>query len=159
MEPPVSQVSRDQSGFVLVEHMIAAGIIVVFALSALAALVHANRFATASRLQAIALAVAQQRVDETLTTPWNSSTGRPAVLATGSRTEVDLPLSNDSLASAAAGTLSAFSNLDVQVNATRTTQVTDVTTRQVRVSVGVTYSYRSRNYFVNLTTLRAIDSI
>jgi len=139
--------------------MVAASMLVVFALSALVALVQANRFATASRLQAISLAVAQQRVDEILTTPWNAATGRPAVLATGSRTETNLPLSNDSLASASAGTLSDFSNLDVEVLASRVTQITDVTARQVRAAITITYSYRRRNYSLSLTTLRAIDSI
>src|SRR5688572_27811375 len=56
-------------GFVLAEHLIAGGMMVVFAMSALVALVQANRLAAASRLQAIALAVAQQRIDEILTTP------------------------------------------------------------------------------------------
>src|SRR4051794_1377197 len=93
LQPPSSRESR---GFLLVEHLVAAGILVVFALSALVAMVQANRFATASRLQAIALAMAQQRVDEVLTVPWNISSGRPAVLASGTRTEATLPLNNDS---------------------------------------------------------------
>jgi type II secretory pathway pseudopilin PulG len=150
---------RDRRGFLLVEHLVAAGMIVVFAMSALVALVQANRFATASRLQAIALAMAQQRVDEVLTTPWNASSGRPAVLAPGTRTEANLPLNNDSLASSSAGTLSSFSNLDVQVNATRVTQITDVTARQLRANVSVTYRFGRRNYTLSLTTLRAVDSI
>ncbi len=155
----LTRVRRSTGGFMLVEHIVAAGMIVVFAVSALVALVQANRFANASRLQAIALAVAQQRIDEILTTSWNSATGRPAVLATGTRTEANLPLNNDSLASASAGTLSAFSNLDAQVNASRITQVIDVSSRQVRANVNVTYQYRGRNYSVALGTLRAIDEI
>jgi len=150
---------RLSGGFLLVEHLVAAGILVVFALSALVAMVQANRFATASRLQAIALAMAQQRVDEVLTVPWNVSSGRPAVLAPGSRSEATLPLNNDSLVSSAAGTLSPFSTLDVQVNANRLTQITDVTTRQLRATVTVSYTYGRRGYTVSLTTLRAIDSI
>src|SRR4051794_24001670 len=145
-------------GFILTEHIIAAGMLVVFAMVALVALVQANRFASASRLQAIALAAAQQRIDEVLTAPWNAFT-RPTVLAPGSRTEANLPLNSDTLASASAGTLSPFSTLDAQVDATRVTQITDLSSRQVRAAVTVTYTYRGRNYTVGLTTMRAIDSI
>ena len=150
--------SRLTGGFILTEHMISAGLMVVFAMTALVALVQANRFACASRLQALALAAAQQRVDEVLTAPWNVFT-RPTVLTPGSRTEANLTLNNDTLASASAGTLSPFSTLDVQVDATRVTQITDLSSRQVRAAVTVTYTYRGRNYTVGLTTLRAIDSI
>jgi type II secretory pathway pseudopilin PulG len=151
--------SSSARAFVLIENLVAATIIAVFAASALLALAQANRFATATRLRTLALATAQQRIDEVLTTPWNFSAPRPTVLSVGTRTETNLPLNDDTLASSGAGTLTTFSSLDGRINATRTTVVADVATRLLRANVTVNYTYRNRIYTVSLSTLRATDSI
>lgn len=150
--------SDRRSGFSLVEVAIAAGILAVFACSSLIAMTQINRYAANARLRTLALGFAQQKIDFLMTTPWSVSSTRPASLAVGTTTENNLPLDNDSFNSQA-GLSSSFTNLDLQVNATRTTQITDVNTRIFRAAVTVTYVYRGRTYSVSLTSLRATDNI
>lgn len=144
-------------GFTLLELTIALAMFALFASGAVISMTQVNRHAAATRLRTLALGVAQQRIDEVLTTPW-SSANRPAVLMPGTRTDNGIPLNNDSTNSQA-GLSSAFTNLDTQVNATRVTAITDVLPRKARAVVTVTYSYRNRTYNISLTTLRAIDEI
>src|SRR6476659_7082127 len=114
-------------GFTLPEVVIAGAILAVFVVGSVATMAQINRWATAARLRTLALALAQQKSDEVLTTPWNVVSGRPTVLNAGTNTESGLPLNNDSFNSAT-GLSSAFTTLDTPVPATRTTQVTDVST-------------------------------
>ncbi len=114
-----------RSAFTLIELVIASGIIALFMCGAFTALTQMNRFANTARLRTIALAVAQQRVDEVLTTAWSTASGRPAVLAIGTATEANLPLNNDPF-NTQTGLASAYTALDVQVTATRTTAITDI---------------------------------
>ena len=117
-----------------------------------------NRWATGARLRTLALAVAQQRIDQVQTSPWQLSGSRPALLTPGTTTETNLPLNNDTFNSAA-GLSSAFTNLDNEVSATRTTVVTDLTARTIRVTVTVNYTFRTRAAAISLTTLRTSDNI
>lgn len=148
---------RSGRGFTIVEVIIAAGMFAIFAAGSVAAMTQVNRQAAAARLRTLALGVAQQRIDEVLTTPWSGSV-RPAVLLAGARTDNNIPLNND-LTNAQAGLSSAFTTLDTEVAATRVTEVTDVPPRKVRAVVTVTYQYRNRTYTIVLTTLRAADEI
>ena len=133
-------------------------VIVIFAGSALMALTQLNRFAAAARLRTLAMSVAQQRIDEVLTVPWQVGSA-PAVLQPGTRTETNLALNDDPLTTLANGYGSAFSTLDTDsVRALRTTQIATLTTRTVRATVTVLYSYRSRTYQAQLTTLRTTDT-
>ena len=150
--------SRRKRGFSLMEVMVAAGILAVFVCTSLIAMTQLNRYAAVARLRTLALGFAQQKVDFLMTTPWSVSSTRPASLAVGTTTENNLPLDNDTF-NTQAGLSSSFTNLDLQVTATRTTQITDVSTRIFRAAVTVTYVYRGRTYSVSLTSLRATDNI
>ena len=145
-------------GFTLPEVVIAGAILVLFVAGSVATMAFLNRWAAAARLRTLALALAQQKSDELLTTSWQTRSPRPTVLTAGTTTESALPLNNDTF-NAATGLSSAFTNLDTPIVATRTTQITDLSTRMVRAVVTVTYTYRSRPYTMSLTTLRAIDDI
>ena len=144
-------------GFTVVETVVACGMMAIFVIGSMLALTQMNRFATASRLRTLALALAEQRIDEVLTTPWNSSGPRPAVLVGGIRTETSMPLGEDTLNNQA-GLSSNVTNLGVMVQAVRTTEITDVAPLRLRAAVTVAYTYRNRPQQVVLTTLRATDS-
>ena len=130
---------------------------VIFVIGSMLALTQMNRFATASRLRTLALAFAEERIDEVLTTPWMCRSPRPPVLTAGSSTEASMPLGRDTL-NDQAGLSSNATNLGVMVHAARTTEITDVTPLRLRASVMVTYTYRNRPQQVVLTTLRASDN-
>lgn len=158
---PINSASRRNrtiSGFTLAEVVIAGCLLAVLITGSLVALTQINRWATSARLRTLGLAVAQQRIDILQTTPWQALGARPTVLAAGTATESSVPLNNDTFNSAA-GLNSAFTNLDTQMTAVRTTQITDLTTRTLRAVVTVTFTYRNRPHSVSLTTLRATDSI
>ncbi len=161
--PPLTCSGRDRrmlrrGGFTLIEIAVALAVISIFVAGAVLALVQMNRFATVSRLQTLALGLAQQRVDEILTTQWLLGTPRPTALEAVTRTDANLPLNNDAFNSRA-GLSSLFSDLDVQVNATRISEIADVSPRQLRAVVTVTYNFRGRTYSFVMTTLRTSDNI
>lgn len=149
---------RGIAGFTLVEVVIAGCLLAVLIAGSLVALTQINRWATSARLRTLALAVAQQRLDLVQTAPWQALGARPAVLTAGTTTETNLPLNNDSFNSATS-LASPYSNLDTQLNVTRTTQITNLTARTLRAEVTITFTYRSRPHTVSLTTMRATDSI
>ena len=159
---PSRRPRRRIAGFTLVEVVIAGGMLAILVAGSFIALTQINRWATSARLRTLALAVAQQRIDLLATTPWQVATARPAVLTAGTATENNLPLNNDGFNSGT-GLSSAFTNLDSEgisaATATRTTEVTNLTARTLRVAVTVTFTYRNRPHSVSLTTLRATDSI
>ena len=150
--------SRSTKGFTLVEVVFAGCLLAVLVSASVSAMTQVNRWATGARLRTLALALVQQRIDQVETTPWQLLGTRPALLTAGTTTTNNLPLNNDSFNSAT-GLASAFTSLDRQVNATRTTTVTNVTARTIRITVTVSYTYRGRASSVSLTTLRTTDSI
>src|SRR5262245_24599601 len=93
---PLSRKSFNRRGFTFVEIIVAMGVLVLFSASALTALTQYNRYATASRLRAHALALAQQRIDEVLTTPWRVGAARPTILNAGAHTDNPIVLNADS---------------------------------------------------------------
>jgi type II secretory pathway pseudopilin PulG len=143
--------------FTFVELMIVLGIFDIFSTGAVVAMTEVNRQASAARLRTLALGVAQQRIDEVLTTPW-PTTFRPALLTPGTVTDGPLPLNND-VTNNQSGLRSAFTNLDTEVPAIRVTEIVDLPPRYLRATVTVTYTYRSRPYSITLTTLRTTDDI
>ena len=154
---------RGTAGFTLVEVLIAGALLAMLISGAVTALTQMNRSATAARLRTIALAVAQQRVDQIETTPWQDWVTRPAILAvdgTGTRTttENNVPLNNDNY-NAATSLISPYTNLDAQVLSTRTTVITNLPPRSLRAVVTVTFTYRNRLMTITLNTLRTTDSI
>ena len=155
---PFRPARRKVAGFTVVEVIFAATLLAMFVCVSVVALVQINRWATAARLRTLALAVAQQQIDQVQTAKWQSGVPE-GVLALGKREETDLPLNNDDL-NAATGLRSAFTGLDTLVTAKRTTEVSNViATRTVRAVVTVSFEYRKRTYNLSLTTLRAVDSI
>lgn len=149
---------RDNQAFTILEAAVASAMLAGLVAALAIALTQINRWATAARLKTLALAVAQQKVDEVLTTKWLVRGTRPAVLAAGAVTENTLQLNNDALNSQT-GLSSAFTALDTPVPATRVTQITDLPPRSVRAAVTVTFTYRGRTYTTGLTTLRVTDDI
>ena len=143
-------------GFTVPEVVIAGAILALFVATSVAAMTQINRWAASARLRTLALALAQQKVDQILTTPWSTLGTVPTILTVGTTTETSLPLNNDAFNSEA-GLSSAFTNLDLQINATRTTVVRSISTRQVGATVTVTYTYRNRAATIVMNTLRATD--
>lgn len=149
---------RFRGGFTFVEILVAASILVLFAGSALAALTQFNRYANASRLKSHAVSLAQQRLDAILTTQWRANATRPTILNAGTVTESNLVMNADAKNSVV-GLKSDFTALAAPHTCTRTTVITNLTTRMVRASVTVSFLYAGRTYSVNLTTIRATDTI
>jgi Tfp pilus assembly protein PilV len=149
---------RLSAGFTLAEVLIASGLLAVLIVGSVVTLTQLNRSATASRLRSIALAVAQQRLDQIMITPWQVTGTAPAILTPGTTTETNVPLNNDNY-NASTSLISPYTSLDSQVLATRTTVVTAVTSTTLRASVTVTYTYRNRQCSFTLNSLRATDSI
>ncbi len=141
----------------------------LFAVSSIYALTLANQFASTSRYETLALAAAQQRVDQVMTIPWSVVGTVPTVLTAGTTTEqspaIVLPLNNDPFNSAS-GLSSAFTNLDTQVLDSRTTVITKLTdcsgntgssSRLLRADVTVAFTFRGKPHTVTLNTLRGTD--
>jgi prepilin-type N-terminal cleavage/methylation domain-containing protein len=146
-----------RGGFTFVELLVAMGILVLFSATAMAALTQFNRFATISRLRTHALALAQQRIDDVLTSQWLIGVTRSPELAVGTVTETNLVMNADTKNSATA-LKSDFTDLGVPITCTRTSTVADITTRTLRATVTVTFTYANRTYSVVLNTMRATDN-
>ena len=155
---PFRRVRRGTAGFTLAEVLIAGALLAMLISGAVTALTQLNRWATAARLRTIALAVAQQRIDQIETVPWQVAGTPPALLTAGTTTENNVPLNNDNY-NAATSLVSPYTNLDAQVLSTRTTVITNMTARTLRAVVTVTFTYRNRPFNITLSTLRATDSI
>lgn len=162
---------RKEAAFTLAEVIFAASVLAVFACVSLVVFTQMNRFAANARLRTLAMAVAQQQVDLIQTAPWTLGSEPPAVLTTsrptaptkrtlvaGTIMENNLPLDNDSFNSQA-GLSSPYTNLDLQVTATRNTVITYPTTRTVAAVVTVLYTFRGKSFSVSLSTLRTSDTI
>ena len=147
-----------KAGFTFVELVIGVAVLITFAAVAFAAFTQLNRFATASRLQVHALALAQQQLDEVLTAQWRVSAPRPPILVVGTRVENDLTLNTDA-SNDQTGLDSVFTDLVTPVHGTRSIEITNVSARTLRATVTVTYTYANREYRVALTTIRATDTI
>lgn len=147
-----------KAAFMLVELVIAAGILAFFVCASLVALTQLNKFAAVSRLRTLAMAIALQKADAIMTVPWGVASATPLLLTAGTTTENSLPLDNDAF-NAQAGLGSPFSGLDLQTAATRVTTISSLTARTVRAAITVSYDYRGKTYTVSLTTIRATDTI
>lgn len=147
---------RSLLGFTIPEVTVAGCILALFIATSVAAMTQINRWATSARLRTLALALAQQKVDQILTTQWQTLGTVPAILTPGTTTENNLPLNNDTFNNQTT-LVSAFTGLDTQIAATRKTVVASVTTRQVSATVTVTYTYRKRQGTIAMTTLRTTD--
>ena len=143
-------------GITLPEVVIAGTVLALFIVGSVSTMAQVNRWAAAARLRTLSLALAQQKIDEVLTTPWSILSTTPTVLTVGTTTDTKLPLDNDPYNNEA-GLSSAFTNLDLQVIDTRTTTITSISAHMVRAVVTVNYTYRNHSYSVSMTTLRTTD--
>lgn len=146
------------AAFTLVETAVAAAVILIFSLGALLTMTAVNRQANIARSQTLALAFAQQKIDEILTVPWQLNTARPTLLTAATTTDSNFGLGDDPL-NAQNDLKSAYTTLDIRVTAKRTTTVTELSSRSIKAIVTVVYTYRGKDYTVSLTTLRVADTI
>lgn len=141
----------------------------LYAVASVYSLTQANRFASTSRYETLALSAAQQKIDQIMAVPWSVMGTVPTVLTAGTTTEaaptVNLLLNNDPL-NAGAGLSSAFTSYDTQVLDSRTTVITKLTdcsgqtgakSRLLRADVTVAYTYRGKAHSITLSTLRETD--
>jgi len=139
------------------------GVLSIFAASALAAFTFMNRSAQVARLNTLATALVQEKIDEVSSAGWVSSQEVPAVLALGTVTEAlflnrNLAVENDT------NRQSTVSTLDFQdaIPATRTTVVELVggeAARLRRIIVRVTHEYRNVDYEMSMQTYRTTDDL
>lgn len=137
--------------------LIAGALLALFIAGSVVAMTQLNRWATSARLRSIGLAVAQQRVDQIMTSTWLAGVTRPAILTAGTATESNVPLNNDDY-NASTSLISPYTNLDSQVLCTRTTVITDLTASTMRAVVTVSFTYRNRSATITLNTLRTTDT-
>jgi len=160
----------------LMEIMFAVSMFSMFGVATVLAITNFNRLASLNRYHTLALAAAQQKIDQAMAAPWSVTGTRPAILTLSPNVppqvgdpnyETGLPLNNDVYNSSRTGCKSPYSGLDTQVLDSRITTVTALTdasgktgaaSRLVQISVTVNYTYCQRfTTSVTLTTLRTTD--
>ena len=184
LSPSFLSLKKYRRAFTVLEVSFAVAVFSLFAVSSIYAITQANRFASNSRYKTLALAAAQQKIDQVMTSSWSTLNTPPTVLRTDSgvtavssntvvntadvqatTTETSLPLNNDTYNSAT-GLSSAFTNNDVQVLDQRVTVITKLTdcsgktgknSRLLRADVTVSYTYRGKSTSLSLSTLRISD--
>ena len=157
ISPSSFLVQKCRRAFTLLEVSFAIAVFSLFAVGSIYAFTQANRFASNSRYRTLALAAAQQKIDQIMATSWSmqvpqntlaiilrtdgnvatdlaNDTTKHNMKVTANTTdtmttieETNLPLNNDSFNSTTAGLSSAFTNNDVQVFDKRTTTITKLT--------------------------------
>lgn len=130
-------------------------VLAIFSVIALTAMVRMNLWATQARLETAAGVLAQQKVNEALTTPWTIQKVWPITSAT----ETGIFLNSET------GAANSLHQDHLQISATRITIVQAVPTepdtapsRLLKVTGTVLYSYRGRSFKVPYATTRAIDA-
>jgi Tfp pilus assembly protein PilV len=147
---------RRAAGIALTEVLIAAAVLALFTVTSVSAMAQINRWAAVARCRTMALAIAQQKVDQILTTSWSVLNSTPAILTAGTTTESNLPLNYDTLNNES-NLISNWTGFDTPINVTRVTTITSISTHQVSAVVTVSYTYRGKSYSVSMNTLRATD--
>lgn len=147
--PSFLPMQKHRRAFTLIEVSFAVAVFSLFAVGSIYALTQANRFASNSRYRTLALAAAQQKIDQVMNAAWSTNQGStPAQVirvdsgaaqsttnvttvvntanVQATTTETGLPLNNDAFNSQT-GLGSAFTNSDVQVLDSRVTVITKQT--------------------------------
>lgn len=144
---------RGHDAFTVLEVCLATALFGYFAIASVFGMVQFNRMASVARYRTLAQVVAQQKMDQIMTTSWSYASTKPAVL--NSSTENNLPLNNDTFNT---GTLSSiYTSSDSPVTATRTTTITTLSSRLIQATVVLTYNYAGRPYTITLVGIRASD--
>ena len=176
-----SRVARS-AGFTLVELLIGISILATFSVSAIFALTSFNRNAAVNRNSTAAMAILQDRMDRVLSATYSASSTPPLLAATGDGSDVDGDGVPDGVAEnwpdpfgAILPNSAAPSNVPVVV--TRDSNQTGVVlgtlyrrvvpvgtaygltnnTDLLQVSYLLQYSYRGRNFYSRLVSLKARD--
>lgn len=142
-------------GLTLIESIVAMAVLSLFGSLAYLTMLRLNQWATVSRLQTLAGALAMERVDEALSRPWPYADS-PYPVTSG--TESDLFLNAET------GIIGAGTQRTLRVPATRITLVTPLDTepspskRLISVSGSVVYSFRGRTYSAPFSTQRTCDN-
>ncbi len=149
---------KDSQGFTLIELLVATALLGLLAGSAIWSLTQANNYASIARLYTGAETAAQNQIDLILTEgPFNPQSAQvPIVLALSPPSQVETDII---LYSEPPGTNGPAHT----ILGTRTTTVTKVPPvngvelNLYTATVVVTYTYRSKNYRVQLNAMRASD--
>jgi type II secretory pathway pseudopilin PulG len=147
--------------FSIIEVVVAAAILTLFAAGAIATMTQMNRFANVSRLREHASVIAQQKIDEILTVAWKATSDpsdRPAVLLEDKVTEPAIPINADPNNSQIA-LKSQYTDLGTRINATRTTEIRAINDWTVQATVTITFNYANRDHIITMNTIRTSDNI
>ena len=158
LRPGKLQRLRRCAGILLIEGMVAAGVLAVVIVGASQALLIANRMAAASRVLTAARSVVQRNIDTALTTTFTQAS-TPAILATttatgqvwdddgGGDNTVQISVQDNNSLVVATGVLTrtvlALTNADNAV--------------VLQVTFSLTYTYRGRTDTIAMTTIRSRD--
>lgn len=147
------------SGIMLVELMVAAGILALVLMSSISGLLSANRQAAAYRAMTAARLIVERNIENALALTWDS-TEIPAILGTTSASGLvyDDDGGGDNLVNIMVQN-SAGTNVLVKGTLTRivTLEPNPQNAPIRRVTFRLNYKFRGRDYAVSMTTLRAID--
>jgi type II secretory pathway pseudopilin PulG len=168
MENPLSKINstkrRALEAFTLLEVAVALGVMGIFASMNVSSFSQFNRAASASRLQTLATALAQQKIEQIVTAPWAVDSAAPVLLNNSTET---ISLTNNPLAEGNPNTnnrSSEFSSLDGDISAQRVTVFKNVInpatnvgtlTNFKKATVTVSYVFRGKPYSVVMNTFRA----
>lgn len=153
------------SGFALVEAMVATSLLTLVVVVSTQAMLQTNRQAAAMRTMAAARAIVQRNIDTALTVAWDS-TVEPPILALTPGTVYDddgspgNPLLSDGTVQIATAQDDATATGPVTGIITRT--VSDVSTANPiatlrQITIRLDYTFGTRPYSLQMTTERAID--
>lgn len=145
---------RTTAGIALLEIIVAILVLGVGAGSTIWSLAYANQLAELNRIRNVAMALCQERIDQTVAAPFSP----PATLPSYFGTVWPVP-GTDTVTTTEPVQLHADPNGNALVTGTRTTVVSlgDPTLKLVRVTARVNFSYRGRNYIAETHTLRVPD--
>lgn len=161
MKPPQTP-PRQTDGIALVEILVALVLLTVMVVSSTQALVQTNRQSAGQRTMTAARGVVQRNIDTALTVGWNFAF-EPAIIAltsaTGTPYDDDTAPASDTDGVVQIAVMEDGTTATVPGTLTRTvTAVANPDGAQVRrVTFRLTYTYLSRPYAVQMSTLRAID--
>ena len=153
---------RNCQGIALVEVLVALCLLTLMVVSTTQALVQTNRQSAGQRTLTAARGVVQRNIDTALTVAWNFNT-EPTIIAltpaTGTPYDDDAPPASNTDGVVQIAVMEDGTTATVPGVLTRTvTAVANPDGAQIRqVTFRLAYSYLSRPYAVQMSTLRAID--
>jgi type II secretory pathway pseudopilin PulG len=153
------ELRKSQSGFTLIQVVVAAAVVCICGVAGIQSLIFLNQKAASARLMTSAREIVERNINAALSVPYTTSSV-PAILATtaaagstyeddgGSDGYVAVAFRSDGTTSFIKGTLTR----------TVVAEPNTVSATILRVTFGLTFTYRNRNYSYSMTTLRTTDS-